>query len=489
MRVSNGHDASRLTLFCKRHYVRAAAVILTLAAFNLFFRLDREIVVEWDESLYAISAAETAARGNWIATTFRGEVDYYNTKPPLNIWLIAASFKAFGVSFLSLRLPSSIAAWLTILTLLVWARRSFGEPAALLAGVVLSTTFGFIYVHSGRNANTDALFTLLVLWIVVTLWSSYDRPWRLVWLGPLIAAVFLLRGPAVLMPIVMILAVEALGGAGLRKRLPPLLTAAVLAAVPVSAWVAARWQFDRWQFLERMFQYDLVARSARPLEGHTGTPLYYLNVLQKDQYDWLLAGCAAVILFPPSVRRLRDFLTGSPRRRYLTGIAGAWIIVTLLIPTLMRTKLAWYLNPFFPIFALAVAGALACGLSQADASHRRRQRVLAALLVVAFATAETKLLFYSYSMRHLRSSAQGLLLEEKQRLAGRRVFREHWPRPGLFVIDHIVGAEPMQARDEADFLKNAAKGDYIVLSIRQAEYSQLPCIRSNRRYALCQYPE
>ena len=43
-------------------------------------------------------------------------------------------------------------------------------------------------------------------------------------------------------------------------------------------------------------------------------------------------------------------------------VAGAWLGVTLLIPTLMQTKVAWYLNPFFPLFALATGLIVARGL-------------------------------------------------------------------------------------------------------------------------------
>lgn len=488
MRVSNESESAFVRL-CRLHYRGAAALILAIAAFNLFFRLDREIVTDWDESLYAISAAETAARGNWIGTTFRGELDYYNTKPPLNVWLIAASFKTFGVGFLSLRLPSAIAAWLTVLVLLLWARRSFGEPAALAAATVLSTTFGFIYVHSGRSGNTDALFTLAMLLIVVTLWLSSERPWRLVWLGPLVAAIFLLRGMAVLMPMVLIVAAELFGGQRLRRRLAPLAVAATTCAIPVGAWVLARWQLDGTAFLERMVHYDLVARSSRALEGHTGSPLYYLNVLQKDQYDWLLAAVVALILVPPSRQRLRALFRTPAPARYFAVLGAAWLGATLLIPTVMRTKVAWYLNPFFPVFALLVAFAVVHALSQGGARLARRQKLVAALVLLAFAVAEGKLVFYSYNMRHLRTSAQGLLLDAKAQLEGRRVFRDRWPASGLFVLEHIVKAHPMQAADEQDFLRGGAPGDYMVLSRRQAEYSQLSCIGSNRRYALCRFPE
>src|SRR6188768_1424448 len=90
--------AAGITDFCERHYRTLAVLTLMLAILNLGFRLDREVVTTWDESLYATSAAEMVKSGNWLVTTFHGEVDYYNTKPPLNVWLIAASFKAFGIN-------------------------------------------------------------------------------------------------------------------------------------------------------------------------------------------------------------------------------------------------------------------------------------------------------------------------------------------------------------------------------------------------------
>src|SRR5262245_25762045 len=119
--------------------------------------------------------------GDWISTTFLGKIDYYNAKPPLNVWLIALSFKAFGINAVSLRLTSVLAAWLTVALLMAWARRWFGAARALVAGLVLSTSFGFIYVHSARTANTDAVFTLLMLLVVTTTTAAEPRPWKGVW--------------------------------------------------------------------------------------------------------------------------------------------------------------------------------------------------------------------------------------------------------------------------------------------------------------------
>jgi 4-amino-4-deoxy-L-arabinose transferase-like glycosyltransferase len=123
---------------------------------------------------------------------------------------------------------------------MAWARRWAGPALALLAAVVLSTAFGFLYVHSGRSANTDAVYTLLVLLTVITLWAAQDRPWHRVWLGPLLAAVFLLRGMGVLLPLAIVLAVALSRWRQRRHRWEPTLVAAIFFVVPVAAWGLAR---------------------------------------------------------------------------------------------------------------------------------------------------------------------------------------------------------------------------------------------------------
>ena len=65
MRVSTGCDPvpSSSAGIGHTYFWRLLALVLALAAFNLGFRLDREVVTEWDEALYATSAAETATYG------------------------------------------------------------------------------------------------------------------------------------------------------------------------------------------------------------------------------------------------------------------------------------------------------------------------------------------------------------------------------------------------------------------------------------------
>ena len=479
-------ESRRASGFCDRYYVAFALAILSLALFNLTFRLGSEFVNEWDESLYGISAWEAVNKGSWIGTTFLGELDYYNTKPPLMVWLIALAFKAFGASLVSLRLASVISAWLTVAILQHWTKRCFGSFVALLASLVLATTFGFVYVHSGRSAATDAPFTLVILLTVVTLWAEVDRPGRRIWLGPLLAAAFLLRGMAVLMPLGLVIVVDLSRRQGRTTVSRPTLVALALFLLPVGAWLAARHHVDGWMFVERLFMYDFVARSVRPIEEHPGGPLYYLGILQKHQYDWLLAGAVASLLFPLPWRDLRRLVADWRDRDGLRMLLAAWAGVTLLIPTLMQTKVPWYLNTFYPVFALGLALSLARGFSAAAtvrAAHWRPAANVAAF-VVALGVAEAKLLWYSFHYRDIRLSEQSLMLAERHQLRGHQVYLEPHTRAAHFVAEALVGAVPRRAADRAGFLRDSHEGDYL-LTTHACQMPEMRRVQSNGRQFLC----
>ena len=453
--------------FCRSHYAAIAAVVFGLAAFNLTFRLDREFVTEWDEALYAMSAWEMAESGDWIGVRMFGNLDYSNTKPPLNVWLLALAFKTFGRSLSSLRLVPALSAWLTVVALVVWSRRLFGPPVALLAGTVLATTFGFLHVHSGRTANTDALFTLLVTLVAITLSAEERRPWRRVWLGPLMAAAFLLRGMGFLMPFAIVVMVDVLRRSGWRQRLMPTGIALLLFLVPTAAWAVARYHLDEWMFFERMFNYDFLARSVTALDGHTGGPFYYVKILLKHQYAWVAACVVAAILCPLPLAKRRAALVFWRSDDGLPVVLAAWASCTLLIPTLMATKTPWYLNTFYPLFALGVARILVYGFSRTSSTPSLHARLvtLSVVTLLALAVAESKLWAYSFHYRDLSRSAQGLLLAEGDRLAGRRVYREELDRSATFVAG-LVGAELHTVSSYAEFLLVSRPGDFLLLSSR-----------------------
>ena len=470
--------------FCERRYLLLSAGILALAGFNLTFRLGQEFVTQWDESLYAISAWEALEHRSWIGTTFLGVLDYYNTKPPLMVWLIAAAFHSLEPTLVSLRIASVLSAWITIAVLQRWAHRLFGATVALLAGVVLSTTFAFIHVHAGRSATTDAPFTLVVLLTVVTLSSQYEHSRRRLWLGPLLAAAFLLRGMAVLMPVSLVVIFMLWRWRDEKSAWPLTLAAAAIGVALISMWMLARFMVDGWAFLSRLFLYDFLARSVTPIEGHPGGPLYYANILQKHHYDWLSAAAVALLIFP----LWRGAQTAvMAKLRAMRPLFIAWGGATVLVPTVMQTKVPWYLNSFYPLFALAVAVVLAHAFSVGLAKGQPRYRVIivSVLFLLALGLAETKLIWYSFHIRDIRLSPQGIMLAERSRLHSRRLFLAGGNNADRFVADAVVRAEPRLTRDEQSFLEESTAGDFLLISDR-CESPQVRLTYANGRFRLCE---
>ena len=469
--------------FCARRYGLCAAAVLLLAAWNLGYRLDRDIVRTWDESLYGTTAAEIVASGDWVVTTFHGQVDYYNAKPPLNVWLIALSFKMFGITLVSLRLVSALSAWLTIAVLQWWCRRCIGPAAALAASVVLSTMFAFFYLHSGRSGNADALFTLFIVLTALALWRGEAQPWAFAWIGPLLGLSFLLKGMAFLMPLaIVVLTLVARGGIARRAWLP-LVTGLAAGATAAGAWVAARHAQDGWRFIQVLFSTDFVDRLNEPLDGHRGSLLYYLDTLQRDHYDWITAAVvvlALAIAMGGGWARLRRDMLGIDRR--FRRIVAIWGLVAFVVPTAMATRLGWYLNPLYPAFAVAVGWTVVWGLTVlAGHASRWRWRVAVAMVVLAGGVAEGRLLWYSHRKASMHGTAQALILSGID-TPGVRVVRRAWEHGDRFVLEHIRGGRAVMG-SAADFLASAGPDDRL-LSDDEPDAGRFVEVRREGRYAL-----
>src|SRR6185503_13119543 len=143
------------------------------------------------------------------------------------------------------------------------------------------------------------------------------------------------------------------------------------------------------------------------LEGHEGQPYYYLYFLQKHHYDWLLAALVAFVCLPARWTRLQLLVVDADR--FSRALVLSWFAGTFVLPSVVATKLGWYLNSFYPLFALAVAWVIVQAW-QATAAQPRRAALVAATFVVALGMAEGKLAWHSYHLLDVRRSAQSLFL-------------------------------------------------------------------------------
>ncbi len=225
-------------------WVRYTVLYLVIAGLVIFPGLGTTGVTGI-EGMIADTAESMIASGEPIVTRLYGEVHTY--KPPFTYWVTAASFRAFGNSELSLRLPtalSTLAMGLAVLALVGCATR----PRVGCYAALATTTSG-LFLQEVKQGEFDAILAAAVGIAVaaachnLTVDSPRRSPW--VWLLCYLAlsAGFLTKGMPALMAFAPGLAVGALvtGRLGRLFRWDHLLCAGLFLAVGVG-YVWALWE-------------------------------------------------------------------------------------------------------------------------------------------------------------------------------------------------------------------------------------------------------
>jgi 4-amino-4-deoxy-L-arabinose transferase-like glycosyltransferase len=165
---------------------------LVLICLVLYLPLFWQLPLTRSEAMYALIPKEMLASGSWLTPTLNGV--HYLDKPPFLYWLILLSYKIFGVSAVSARVPTLALTvgevWLTYLL----GRRLIGRKAAWLGGFILLSCIGFFVLH--LQILTDHLITLSLLTALYCVVRWQEEPnwrWSTLFLLALVAG-FLSKG-------------------------------------------------------------------------------------------------------------------------------------------------------------------------------------------------------------------------------------------------------------------------------------------------------
>lgn len=363
-----------------RRYGLCVAFVLLLMTLNVFAGLGSVALNDSDEARYGVAAWEMLHNRSFIVTTYAGQAEYWNLKPPLGYWLMALSFWIFGPSPFALRLPSALCAIGVVALAMAVSRRWLGRRASLLTGLFLATAYGFLTNHGARSGDLDAMLTLLLLAATFEVSRLDKSPWRVVTLGALLGLGFLLKSFAIL-PLGVTAGLYVLWtGSWRRQRMLPCLLALLAFVLPGAAWAAARIHADgSSHFLEVMVQEDLFARSTSIIDKVTYSPFGYLKTLLDRFAPWPLLILAAVF-FAARDERFRLRALGRRLTRGRLPFLLLWAVVPLVLFSVSRTQHHWYLDPTYPAWAMLAALAALELVRRAPATSRRAA-VLACILV------------------------------------------------------------------------------------------------------------
>lgn len=125
--------------------------------------------LEGHECFVTVVAREMLESGDWVVPTYNGEPRLQKT--PLNYWLVAISSAIRGgTDELAGRLPSVLLAVVSTGAILLFVSQWSGFRAAVLAGLIWSTSFGFI--RYGRSARPEMSLTCFVAIAMMSFYSG-----------------------------------------------------------------------------------------------------------------------------------------------------------------------------------------------------------------------------------------------------------------------------------------------------------------------------
>jgi 4-amino-4-deoxy-L-arabinose transferase-like glycosyltransferase len=160
----------------KAHRLALTGTLL-VSAFLSFFRLSQEGLA----NLYYAAGVKSMLT-SWhdlFFVSFDAAGFVSIDKPPLGLWIQAASAALFGYSGFSILLPQALAGVLAVALLYHLVRRTFGPTAGLLAALVLAVTP--ISVATSRNNTMDSVLVLILLLAAWTVLRATETG-RLRWL-------------------------------------------------------------------------------------------------------------------------------------------------------------------------------------------------------------------------------------------------------------------------------------------------------------------
>jgi 4-amino-4-deoxy-L-arabinose transferase-like glycosyltransferase len=324
------------------------------------------------DAVQAQIARNMLVSGDWVTARLDGVA--YLEKAPLVYWMMAVSYRVFGVHDWAARLPLALAVVLLCFVTYRFGRWAFGEQAGMFAGIVLATSVGlFLFT---RILIPDAMLTLAItgaIWAWLRLLEpdeEHPHRWAVV-MGVCFGAGLLLKGLiAVVFPVLAALVFMAvtrqLFSRAAWKKLDLWLVAAI--AVLIAA---------PWHMLAAVRNPPAFAFSLHSGPGeYRGFFWFYffnehllrfLNMRYPRDYNtvprlwfWLLN---LVWLFPWSAY-LPAAVKQSYREPSRAGrarlMAVCWIGVVMVFFTFSTTQ-EYYSMPIYPALALLLGSALASG--------------------------------------------------------------------------------------------------------------------------------
>ena len=367
------------------------------------------------DSTHAEAAREMLAGADFVTLHVNGV--RYLEKAPLPYWLVALSYRAFGLNEFATRLPNMPAVFFSMMLAAVWGKRAFGRRAGIYAGLFVCTSLGFFLFT--RIFIPDALLSLLIASSFYFFLSALDirasNRWYWYAVYTALALAVLTKGlvALVLFGVTAILFLTVTGEWRRWRdfRLPSGLLLFVAIAAPWHVLAAVRNHSFLWFYFVNEHLLRFLGRRY-PADYQKLPLMLYWSLHLVWLFPWIL-------FLPLAIRRSANNNAqglGAEFARRTRLLCWIWSGVVLIFFSFSTNQEYYTFPAYIPLLLLAAEALARNESSQAEADRNKKRRLLFASTACALvcAAAASALLAGLWASRHLPSTADvGSLLVDR----------------------------------------------------------------------------
>lgn len=403
-----------------------------LVYFALLYKIGSHPIEIWDESLFSLRALHFLEHGSYLKNFewYDHLPEHRNTKLPFTTFFQVIGLKFLGINELGLRVPVILIFVSTIFYIVSHFRKSLdSENFGFLFGLVLVTSLGLYGPHMARSGDHDMAFSCYLL-LSTLFFGNYlnsDRTRDLVLFTMSFIAALLTKNllAGLIFPGVLLYTILSKNLLRCFKDYRVYLSVITIAIAYGGTILYFESQYNG--FIDRMWNYELMGRYQTPIEGHTGSWLYYVHELMAkfSPYYYFIFFSIAISFHGKISDRLRNSI----------WLMSCVFFSYLVIISYSETKTFWYLAPNYLFGAYIVsAGALATYRIFTPVIDRRSGYAIGALLIVGF------VYLYQGAIDSILDPTRKTPKDEKYGIFINKVLNERPKLDQFYLIDNNFGS-------------------------------------------------
>ncbi len=325
--------------FTKNWQTKLIYFFLVAVGCILYINLGRDALFDWDEGIYAELGRQVVVTKDLFITHWNGAP--WLEKPPGIAWISALGIALAGPSAFGARLLMPLFALYTLyMVYRIGKHLGSWQHGIIAAGVLAGLN---LFLGRTRAVNTD--MPLLASITTTILFLLENRPAR--WVALSIFGGVWFKGVAGLLSVIIALPLF------LSKSKKYLLTTIGYCALLVLPWHLYAYLRYGSEFTTPYFFEQVLRRATAQIEFHFEPRWYYFTYLYEN------LGLGVILVSIVGANILLYKLLRKNKEQVLRITLLWWAIAPLMIFTLAKTRLFWYILPIYPALALLISEALA----------------------------------------------------------------------------------------------------------------------------------